>query len=1114
MTPKQFTDDLPILTVDPLPIKPPFEFTGLSARVFPLHASLDSLQQLVNGYLNFMPPEVGRFRVSAPYVYLSILDYGEISEVVSSIGWMAQVEVFFCVPLEWYKLVDGTWHFHDIAVITPFIYVNDDISVPMGRTVYGFPKALARLKPLANRWVSDPIAPVTLAELETAVFPELYMGKRLETRTFIEVERQPPVGNMQVPFNMNSPIMPWTIASNMAESMGGFGRDAMWMAQASRIFPTGPQFLPEMIKNLLPALSPTGPGFLLNSLNLKQFRRSDKPEDIAYQALTNGAMQPTAFNGGGVLGEQRMMMGDMSGGYSVRIHDYKSQPIVQALGLDVHRRWEGDGAEVAELKPVMPIWMDTNVRYREGQNVAWRAQDGIWKDGAGVDIPTHTAKNHAKDLLFNTTVTSVVDDIAGPFEFADTTVRVLPLLAEKKKLEDFLNECVNRALPNTDLDPEGKADSAEVRLSVWSRPAASVRKGGRRIGGNLAYVYLTASSFSGVTSKSNNVGDWAKYDLSFLIPVKWERKVGSDWVVQGVGMYPAYNFVDDTIAAISRLEVQGISTQCARFIRSDSVWLSRTDSFTESPQSLLKIQSEVIPALGVGQETSTQTVIEISSLGSSATRKISESPEAAARLAEMLRLELGTKKGTKAFHSDECKSARALALELLGNQVPFETYTLKQFRDVADPAKACFQSLQRLPRIFREVTDMREIEETLAVRLYDFPTLKIAESLGLVVTSNPKEGPGLAYTAQAVRPFYIRGTLEEGLGVPLLTRAGIGKWQLSEHAFDSLLTATETESDPQITVNPLSEKLQDQADPHRMSAVMYEALQVRNQSPGEPISEDKARDAIKYVDPQMVIDALLSREWGNADENARWRRGRRELLASYDGLFADYTSGYVADAESVLYSLAYERMASRPGSPEKLMQAVKDAIAQLGEFTGQRSVMEQHFSVLAAWSVLRLQGEATDTMGIRRVASPAGNQLLEGLRAMLGQIKHIHTLEIEGEPSSANNLYPKVLGDRYRLKELIDGPLKNVEDILQNQTLSEREKVEQAWLYLDPIRQAVELARSYCDAQRDALLNKLSRVYQKPDFCIRRDAVGPERDTLLPITLSWDENWYYGKKIE
>ena len=68
--------------------------------------------------------------------------------------------------------------------------------------------------------------------------------------------------------------------------------------------------------------------------------------------------------------------------------------------------------------------------------------------------------------------------------------------------------------------------------------------------------------------------------------------------------------------------------------------------------------------------------------------------------------------------------------------------------------------------------------------------------------------------------------------------------------------------------------------------------------------------------------------------------------------------------------------------------------------------------------------------------------------------------------------------------------------------------------HVQEFREAVALARRYCNVQREALLNKLSRAFQKPDFCIRRDALGPERNRLLPITLSWDEEWYTGKKID
>ena len=98
---------------------------------------------------------------------------------------------------------------------------------------------------------------------------------------FLEVQRDAPVSNFQVPPDMRSPMAPWVVASNLAEAVGGFGRDAMWLAQSMRIFPINPAPTPGIragnAGRLGPAMAPGGPGFALNSLNLKQFRRSDNP---------------------------------------------------------------------------------------------------------------------------------------------------------------------------------------------------------------------------------------------------------------------------------------------------------------------------------------------------------------------------------------------------------------------------------------------------------------------------------------------------------------------------------------------------------------------------------------------------------------------------------------------------------------------------------------------------------------------------------------------------------------------------------------------------------------------------------------------------------------------
>lgn len=1155
MTTREFTEGLPPFTNDPLPLKPPFVFNGLSARIFPLRANLDALQQVCDGYLNIVPESAGRFRVSLPYVLLMVLDYGQIAETVARTGWFAQVEVFFGVPVEWYKFVNGQWIFHDWAIITPYIFVDDDLSVQTGRIVYGFPKVLAKVTKTKSEWVTSPLAPYTLARVETMVFPEAYAGTSLQIKPFLEILRAQN-SNVQIPFDPKSPMAPWTMMSNLAEAIGGFARDAMWLAQSSRIFPFNPAVLPGVLQSMLARMTadsnPFGPGFVQNSLNLKQFRLSNDPSRICYQSLTNGRMRMTSFNHGGLLGEYHALMGDISGGHTILLYEHSSLPVVRTLGLETDQSWAtAENVNVAAIKPVMPFWIDIDVEYEVGENVAWRGDDGVWKDSAGVAFPAESEAGGPEEAPdFNATVPSAVAAISGPFEFSGTTTRILPLLADRQKLQDFLDSYINRLITGSEDTIVRDDDSAreQIRLSVWARPPISVNAG-RAIGGDTAYVYLTACSFSDVASQTNNVGNWVKYELAFMIPVKLQRMVGGVWTTAGVGMVPAYYLVDDCVAAISRFEIQGINANTATFLRPESIWLSEVGRPSTNPeQTLLRVEAEVLEALGEGQEATMQPIIEISAMDPFGGLDPIDAPEAPWKWAEELRLELGTKKAIKAQYPDKLRVGRALALELMGNQMPFTIYTIKQFRDVTDPEKACYQSMVRVARSFKDIVDLREIEDTLMVRIHDYPTLDIVNTLGIHSVRVPGSGPGIVYDAQAVRPFYIAGTIDEPLSDRLMSRVGGKKWTLVTSpvespgalapvrvplAFQTILSGEP--GGPAITVDDEAESLPDQMDPCRMSAIIYEAAQ-RLQSEGDSdnplaISKASARDAFDIVDPQTVIESILSREWGNTDEQARWRMGRRTLLEAMAGLPLDGDLKPVA--ESVLYQALNNALADRPGAVASIIpdldrapkahhaahlghselnlttselwrEQIEKIILSQERFTTLRLQMEAEVTLLSSYAILGFHGLDA---ALRRLGrkQPTQIQIYDSGTRMLEAIQEISELNIEGEPSERDNLDTVILANLMRLQELL---------IQLPKGLAPEQALGWASDHKEDLREIVELARAYCDAQKNALLNKLSRAYQKPDFCIRRDAVGPFADTLLPLSFSWDPQWYYGDEIE
>jgi hypothetical protein len=191
-------------------------------------------------------------------------------------------------------------------------------------------------------------------------------------------------------------------------------------------------------------------------------------------------------------------------------------------------------------------------------------------------------------------------------------------------------------------------------------------------------------------------------------------------------------------------------------------------------------------------------------------------------------------------------------------------------------------------------------------------------------------------------------------------------------------------------------------------------------------------------------------------------------------------------------------------------------IEQMAEFTTARLEMEHHFGILEAWGISRRSGRSDPRYSYKKLEDTTGK--------LHDAMERIRTLDVIGEPSNLSSLDVSVRAYWIRLKELME-TLRNSESThlyscvatSTGSKLSDRLEEEQAaqntWRLIEQYREAVLLASKCCDAQNDALLNKLSRAYQKPDFCIRRDSVGSDCDRLLPTTLSWDDDWYVGKEI-
>src|SRR6185295_16052060 len=117
----------------------------------------------------------------------------------------------------------------------------------------------------------------------------------------------------------------------------------------------------------------------------------------------------------------------------------------------------------------------------------------------------------------------------------------------------------------------------------------------------------------------------------------------------------------------------------ARFVRPDSVWLQEGAANLGDKQTLLRMDAEVFPAIGLGQHPSIHRVVEITARDNDDGVGDSASPTTPDQWANILKAELEAKKTAKVEAKTECNTARALALELLGNATPISLFALKQF---------------------------------------------------------------------------------------------------------------------------------------------------------------------------------------------------------------------------------------------------------------------------------------------------------------------------------------------------------------------------------------------------------------------------------------------------
>ncbi|MGB8685379.1 MAG: hypothetical protein WCD12_21040 [Candidatus Binatus sp.] len=731
--------------------------SNVSFQIYPLMASMARLTQFCDLYLNFTheqdrPPFF--FRPALPYVLLQIIDYGSMAIEWQNMGWFGARELCFTIPLECYRRNGNELVFMDWATISPFIFADNPLSVRNGREVYGWPKVAMRMDSLTPSL--DPLDLDLVIRLSLEVPGPRGARETDKFVPFLDVVREPaPFQSMRRAGSDFVTAVPNAIARSMsfmsdaARSFADLGAyryqefgDLGYLQAASDLgFQNLRALLPRVIGDPQIDPFPQALGYEGNAINLKQFRDAEDPDSACYQAVTLSKMTMERINDAGLMLDLRS--GDpLSGRFLLRLFRYATQPIVENLGLEVAGRASVGDWDVTLLEPKMPFWMSADLSYGQGDTLCWRSRCSGWSEEIPLSAPK--AGPGQTRIPYIPLGSGALQEITGPFTFPTLTIRVLPMIANQRKLFDYCQEYLTNEV----------LDGIPYRLEPWG-----------------SYAYLLAASYDGLTAQLNSAGLVTDREVAIVIPVKLYH--GKDLV--SVALLPAFTFAGSQVSAITDHEVYGRPTLLSELKSPPTNWMDPDSKPEQLLQPLLEIWTDLIPSDYVGAEAVSRAVLEIGR-GQCPPASATESRSLWDWAHTLLR-DYRRKAETAGADSASLEIVKSAMFAVLFFNIPIFSVALKEFMDAGDLDKACLQSLVQVSRSIESVQGIGEFEHPLHVLIPKYDTLPIVDALGLEVkwtksVWDPEIGNVPTEVIEPIRPFWIRVAMAGTDSKNLCLRAG------------------------------------------------------------------------------------------------------------------------------------------------------------------------------------------------------------------------------------------------------------------------------------------------------------------------------------------------------
>jgi hypothetical protein len=717
------------------------KYSDVVTQIFPLKASMNRMQEFCDSYLNLDEDLPLYFKPAVPWVLMQVVDYGEMATTSRNLGWFSQHELAFGVPLRCYKKEKNEWVFVDWAMVFPFIFVDNPLSLSGGRKIYGWSKSGIEFD--ATPSIFEAGNARRLASISLVTSGTNY-GEPSGTEEFLQIfQRRPFVSASSAVSDLFSAI-PRAIAGSVTaaysifETAGlfpiGYSKRELksleemlsrFYGLANSIAPRSFRAPPE--KGAARPPSDQGPVVApFNIITMKQIRDVHSSSTACFQAIVGSKMQIERTIDGGSLFDP--LAGDMSGGIYINLLDTVAQPIVRTLGLETSEHSSVGGEPASALRPTMPFWLKMDLGYGLADSQCWRTNTTKWSSGDTLkQIPR-------RDIAYLNVGSGASEEVSGPYHFPQMTLRVMPLRADKDKLQDLVDRYLDNDFFKFEVAGQIKDDN-----------------------GSHSVVCLIGTNFEEMTAAGDRDTKYSDRELEFVVPVSWWEKRNPR--IKRPALIPLYIFAGTDWNAVTSYEVYGQLSLKSKLLDPDISWLV-APTVPHVPEPLVTVETELFPELGRSQEAQDMMVLEIL-----------PAPGTAAR-------------GSIATYLKQL----GLGHFLTGNE--FHSISLKQVMDAKDCTLANYQAVVALLRQFTGRKDPAATPATgplapASIRVVDYPTFPIVETLGLVSEQCNNSGPYPIYTLNPIDSFWVSGAMVGDTGLEMCSRVGTD-WRRNA-AFDVTL---------------------------------------------------------------------------------------------------------------------------------------------------------------------------------------------------------------------------------------------------------------------------------------------------------------------------------------